>query len=217
MKIILLSSLTFLLCAACSSSRPQPPVISTRRIAPVEPSKEPVASLRSRERIVAYPFSRYIDPNHSDILHEAHTVYRIERHPHWNLRPGADASRSVGTADVRPRIPCTQSERAAGGNLTREEWLVELQRQKSAMAELLKLNQSLESRVAEVDAGATRSAQDTESRARREKELQSTQERRSHLESAIKSGALPETIDRPPPSTSGSAPRTPQKSADWDW
>jgi len=217
MKTILLTSVTFLLCAACATSRPRPPIISTRPIAQADTSKQPPATLRSSERIVAYPFSRYIDPNHSDILHEAHTVYRIERHPHWNLRCEGDTPRSGATANAVIRIPCVPNERPVGGNLTREEWLVELQRQKAAGAELLKVNQTLQSRVAELDAGVALSARDTESRARLEKGLQAAEERLSRLESATKSGAPSETSDLVPRGSNGSAPRTPQKSPDWNW
>ncbi len=110
-----------LLCATGANSRSRPPVISTRPIAPADTPKHPPASLRSSERVVAYPILRYIDPNHSDILHEAHTVYRIERDPHWNLRAGGDSPRGSATANAAIRIPCAPNERPEGGNLTREE------------------------------------------------------------------------------------------------
>lgn len=166
---------------------------------------------------MAYPFSRYIDPNHSDILHEAHTVYRVERHPHWNLRPGNNASRSSGSTNVAIRNGCVPNERAGGGNLTREEWLVEIQRQKLAAAELLKLNQKIELRCAELDEGASRFSKDVERHARPEKELQSAQVRLSRLESQPKPSVPSHSADLVPRVSGESAQPIPKKSADWDW
>jgi hypothetical protein len=166
---------------------------------------------------VAYPFSRYIDPNHSDILHEAHTVYRVERRPHWNLRPGNNASRSSGSTIVANRIGYVPNERPGGSNFTREEWLVEIQRQKLATAELLKLNQKLELHCAELDAGVSLSSKNVERHARLEKELQSAQVRLSRLESQAKPSVPSQGTDFVPRVSGESAQPIPKKSADWDW
>jgi hypothetical protein len=95
--------------------------------------------------------------------------------------------------------------------------LVEVQRQKSATAELLKLNRTLESRVAEIDVGVSRSGRYAESNARLERELQSTRERLSRLEEAPKSSVPSETTDPVHRGGGGGSARTPQKSADWNW
>jgi hypothetical protein len=49
-------------------------------------------SVRYAETVKAYPIGRYIDPNDSDIMHEAHLIYRVETTAKWNLHPdGAGA------------------------------------------------------------------------------------------------------------------------------
>lgn len=222
MKLIRLTSFTFLFCAACASPRPRPPMILSRCVPTVDASKQPPASLRSTERIIAYPFARYIDPNHSEILHEAHTVYRVERRPHWNLRPGPNRS-SLSSVSTGARCASSARSTGVGGNFekspsaSRDEWLVEMQRQKSVAAELVKLNQTLESRVGELSAQISQSAQDTDKRLHLEKELKSTHERLTRLESEIKSAASPPSADSHDRNSEGSSRHKPQKSAAWDW
>ena len=49
---------------------------------------EPVEALRYSEVVRAYYIGRYVDPNHSEAMHEQHPVYRIETSARWNLHPG---------------------------------------------------------------------------------------------------------------------------------
>lgn len=44
-------------------------------------------SVRAPERVKGYPVGRYQDPNDSDVMHERHTVYRVEEDANWDLRP----------------------------------------------------------------------------------------------------------------------------------
>jgi hypothetical protein len=41
-------------------------------------------SLRLQEQLKAYPIGRYVDPNNPNIMHEAHTIYRLEKPSKWN-------------------------------------------------------------------------------------------------------------------------------------
>ena len=105
MKMNRLTIFTLLVCVACTSPRQRTPIITTRALPPLDTAKKAPASLRSAERIVAYPLSRYIEPNHPGILHEAHTVYRVESLPHWNLRPaytGIRGNREANNCKRRP-------------------------------------------------------------------------------------------------------------------
>lgn len=51
----------------------------------------------SQEKIIsnpgirAYAIGRYIDPNRKTVMHEQHTVYRLEHSSAWNLIPQPDA------------------------------------------------------------------------------------------------------------------------------
>jgi hypothetical protein len=53
-------------------------------------------SVRYGENLKAYPVGRYIDPNNGLVMHEAHTVYRVETTAKWNLHPNAAANVPVG-------------------------------------------------------------------------------------------------------------------------
>ena len=46
-------------------------------------------SVRYGENLKAYSFGRYVDPNDGLVMHEAHTVYRVETTAKWNLHPNA--------------------------------------------------------------------------------------------------------------------------------
>ena len=42
-------------------------------------------------QLKAYAVGRYIDPANGTVMHEQHTIYRIEQMPRWNLMPQPDA------------------------------------------------------------------------------------------------------------------------------
>jgi hypothetical protein len=44
-------------------------------------------AVRYGENLKAYPVGRYVDPNNQLVMHEAHTVYRVETTAKWNLHP----------------------------------------------------------------------------------------------------------------------------------
>lgn len=68
----------------------------------IEPAN--VESVRKSEQLKAYPVGRYQDPNNPEIMHEAHTMYRAETTPQWNLNPNAPTvvplGPTVAVADV---------------------------------------------------------------------------------------------------------------------
>lgn len=74
-----------LLAVGCSAPQPG-------RVA-VIPQAKPIVPdnlterVRYPELVKGYHVGRYVDPNHRLLLHEAHTVYRIESQAQWNFRP----------------------------------------------------------------------------------------------------------------------------------
>ncbi|MGH7989864.1 MAG: hypothetical protein ACREDS_06745, partial [Limisphaerales bacterium] len=44
-------------------------------------------SVRYGENMKAYLIGRYVDPNNGLVMHEAHTIYRVETTAKWNLHP----------------------------------------------------------------------------------------------------------------------------------
>jgi hypothetical protein len=79
MKMFYLIPLLFL--SACSTTpkltlRPQP-----------SPPATDNSAVRYPEIVRAYHFGRYVDPDDDLVMHEEHTVYRVEENTRWNLHP----------------------------------------------------------------------------------------------------------------------------------
>jgi len=80
MKTVCLIPLLFL--SACSTTpklvlRPQQP-----------PTAADNSAVRYPEIVRAYHFGRYADPNDDLVMHEQHTVFRVEENTRWDLHPG---------------------------------------------------------------------------------------------------------------------------------
>jgi len=78
MKTFYFIPLIFL--SACST----PPKLALR-----PQSSPPVNNdtVRYPEVVRAYHFGRYVDPNDDLVMHEEHTVYRVEENTRWNFHP----------------------------------------------------------------------------------------------------------------------------------
>ena len=79
MKPFYLIPLLFL--SACSTT----PKLALR---PLPPSTTDADGIRYPEVLHAYHVGRYADPNDDLIMHEQHTVYRVEENTRWNFHPG---------------------------------------------------------------------------------------------------------------------------------
>lgn len=77
-----LSLVLLALAAGCSSPKPSK-VVVTPRPAVVVPD-DLTERVRYPELVKAYHVSRYAEPSRM-LMHEAHTVYRVEGQPTWNL------------------------------------------------------------------------------------------------------------------------------------
>ena len=97
-------------------------------------------SVRYGENLKRYSFGRYVDPNDGVVMHEAHTVYRVETTAKWNLHPSVPVTIPggpvVGLIDPAHKDSPTTSEVVA-----------EVGRQKAATLALMgqgeRMNQSL--------------------------------------------------------------------------
>ena len=94
-------TLILLLVVTSCASRPKPQV--TVRPIPA-PAVEPAESVRYTEVIRAYHIGRYVDPNHPEVMHEQHPVFRVEAHSRWNLKPGDPCA--PGARPGRRCAPC---------------------------------------------------------------------------------------------------------------
>ena len=103
-------------------------------------SAEGMESVRYGENLKAYSVGRYIEPNNSLLMHEAHTVYRVETTAKWNLHPGPTGFISGG-----PVIGLIDPAHKDGP--TTAEVVAEVNRQKAAtqalMAQGTRINQTL--------------------------------------------------------------------------
>lgn len=88
------------------------------------PNVEPAESVRFAEIVRAYHVGRYVDPNHPDVMHEHHPVYRVEAYTRWNMKPGG-----VVTARTSSII---EKDAAYSPPPTNDVVLAELNRQKDA-------------------------------------------------------------------------------------
>ena len=119
-----------LVLTSCASHPPQRVV----RMAPTVPgttlSSETVGTVRYPENVKAYPVGRYIDPNDGFVMHEGHTIYRVETTAKWNLHPD-------GTPIVRMGPPLGIIDTAHRQAPINAEIIAEVNKQKAATQALL--------------------------------------------------------------------------------
>jgi hypothetical protein len=98
MKVInlLVLSLALALCAGCEMMQMKPAAITGAApppvVAPVSGTdldQTNAEKVRVSETLKSYPVGRYVDPQDSNVMHEAHVVYRKEAGASWNLNPNA--------------------------------------------------------------------------------------------------------------------------------
>lgn len=129
MKSLYIIPLLFL--SACSTAprlalRPQPsPPINTDAI-------------RYPEIVRAYHFGRYVDPHDGLVMHEQHTVFRVEETSRWDFHPG----NVVGNNFLPTPTP---REAAFNPVPVNDDILAEVNAQKLATAQILMQSRTLSS------------------------------------------------------------------------
>ena len=147
-----------ILLSACASKKPV--VVQMPRSVPgTILTTGDMESVRYGENLKAYSFGRYVEPNDGLVMHEAHTVYRVETTAKWNLHPNATVSFPsgpvVGIIDPAHKdSPLTP------------EVVAEVDRQKAATAALLvqgqRMNQALSQLSKTLSATAQVSVENTQ-------------------------------------------------------
>ncbi len=95
-RLLLLALVSLVIPIGCASG-PRITDVDTTAALPALPADEPDSStVRQPENLKAYPVGRYADPSSPDVMHEAHTVYRAETSPQWNLAPSAPTTVPLG-------------------------------------------------------------------------------------------------------------------------
>ena len=145
----------FIICliAAFLSSCASPP--SVRVAARTVPGNtlpvEDVESVRYSETIKAYPTGRYIDPTNRLVMHEGHTVYRVENTGHWNLNPNPAA--------LMPRGPLRVRDAATSAAPVNDELVMEINRQKAATRTLIQGTTAVSTKLDELSQGVAKTQQ----------------------------------------------------------
>ena len=126
-----------LLLSACSTTpklalRPQTPSSATDTV-------------RYPEVIRAYHFGRYVDPNSDLVMHEEHTVFRVEENTRWDLR----SLRTV-TIDCPSALHTTPPHDAAFSPLpVNDAMLAEVNAQKLATVQIMMQSRTLATALAQ--------------------------------------------------------------------
>jgi hypothetical protein len=96
----LIPLLPCLLLAACGTSPVRETVVPVQEsaVAGTTLDLKNTENVRYSEQLKAYPVGRYADPNNPEVMHEAHTLYRAEQSPRWNLNPNTPTVVPLGPA-----------------------------------------------------------------------------------------------------------------------
>lgn len=95
LQVLFAAGVVMTVLCGCKSS-PQPPLPAQYTHVPVYVAASAIPP-DSQEKIIsnpqvrAYAIGRYIDPYRRTVMHEQHSIYRVEQSPYFNLMPQPDA------------------------------------------------------------------------------------------------------------------------------
>ena len=175
MKLLFIMPLVFL--TACAS---RPTVIKMpAAISGTATPSESAESVRYSENIKAYPVGRYVDPNNSFVMHERHTVYRVETTAKWNLHPNEPAPIPMGP-------PLGIIDSAKHDAPVNAEVLAEVNRQKAATQALLDQGTRIDKAFSQLSGAFQGARQVSEQNLQLKEELTTTEKRLDALERQLR-------------------------------
>lgn len=178
MKAFLLLSIPVIL-AGCATHPSHPPRITMREVPGTVLPSEGIESVRYAENIKSYPIGRYVDPGNSRIMHQEHTIYRVETTPKWNLHPNGPASIPIGPINAI-RDSATRTSPIAN------ELVAELNRQKEATKTVIQGGQVVSHKLSELTTTLEKSQQIAAQNAQLKQEVDSTKKRLDALEDELR-------------------------------
>jgi hypothetical protein len=182
MKMFYLVPLLFL--SACSTA----PKLTLR---PQQPPATDADGIRYPEVLHAYHVGRYADPNDDLIMHEQHTVYRVEENTRWNFHPGpADGN--------LPALPPRDAAFAPAP--VNDTILAEVNSQRLATTEIMMQARTLSTALAQFQTALSQTKTNLQETARLRASVNEMKQRLDTLESA------PGQLPPPPISTTNEAP-----------
>jgi hypothetical protein len=186
-QIVILIPLLFL--PACATKKPV--IVRMPHSVPgtTLPSDD-MESVRYSENLKAYPVGRYVDPNNGLVMHEAHTVYRVETTAKWNLHPNGPASVPVGPVvgivdPARKESPVTA------------EVAAEVNRQKAATRALIAQGARMNQALNQLSQSVSISKQVSEENAQLKTAVSTTAQRLEALEQAFRQKQSEATFTTP--------------------
>ena len=196
MKRILIF-IPLVLLSACAGNKPvvvkMPPAVSGNTLTTAD-----MESVRYSENMKAYPVGRYVDPNDGLVMHEAHTIYRVETTAKWNLHP-----------DVYPYAPGNLPggpvvgiiDPAHSDSPVTPEVVAEIERQKLATQALLAQGQRMNMALNQLSKILPATSQVAEENAELKAQAMATQRRLELLEEQVRKQQA-ETEFTPPATSS---------------
>ena len=190
---------TVALLSGCASNRAPSVGIRPRVVPGTTLPSEGIESVRYAENLKAYPLARYIDPNNRRLMHEAHTIYRVETTPRWNLH-----SEQLATIERGPAI--RSSNRVSSAAPERDELIVELNRQKEATRAVLQGTQAVSQKLNQLGESVQQTKHVAAENLVLKREVDATQQRLNALEAEFRRQKQP----KPAP-----AAEDPSEKSDW--
>jgi hypothetical protein len=173
MKRILIF-IPLILLSACASKKPV--VVQMPRSVPgTILTTDDMESVRYGENLKAYSIGRYVDPNGGLVMHEAHTVYRVETTAKWNLHPNAPVT--VPGGPVLGIIDPAHKD-----SPVTPEVVAEVDRQKAATMALMVQGQRLNQALNQLSKTLSVTAQVSVENARLKNDVTTTEKRLDVLE-----------------------------------
>lgn len=151
---------------------------------------EGIESVRYAENIKGYPLGRYVDPHNSRIMHEGHSIYRVETTPKWNLHPNDAVSVPLGPI---VRVRNSARMRSPVG----DELVAELNRQKEATKTVIQGGQTVSQKLGELTTSLQQTQQVAAQNAQLKQEVNTTKQRLDALEDQFRKQA--QNAPAPPP------------------
>ncbi|HWC58709.1 MAG TPA: hypothetical protein VHC44_03375 [Verrucomicrobiae bacterium] len=136
--------------------------------------------MRYAENIRAYSLGRYVDPNDPLIMHDGHSIYRVETTAKWNLHQASPVSISSG--------PVTRIQDTAKTSIVlRDELAAELNRQKEATKTIIQSGQTVTQKLGELSTAVQQTRQITGQNTQQlQQEIDSTKQRLDLLEEDLR-------------------------------
>ncbi len=191
--------LTAALLSGCASHRAPSVGVRPRTVPGTTLPSEGIESVRYAENLKAYPLARYIDPNNRRLMHEAHTIYRVETTPRWNLH-----SEQLATIQRGPDV--RSSNRVSSAAPERDELIVELNRQKEATRAVIQGSQALSQKLNQLGESVQQTKHVAAENVVLKREVDATQQRLNALEVELRRQKQPK---------SGPAAEEPSEKSDW--